>query len=88
MNAFNALASTTALKFAEIAQPLVNILSLPILMSSSISRMTDASKLTVGGFFENSQMAIMMSGVRRMNSTDPKNVRLFNLAKSEGATDQ
>ena len=84
VNAFNALASTTALKFAEIAQPLVNILSLPILMSSSISRMTDTSKLTVGGFFENSQMAIMMSGVRRMNSTDPKNVRLFNLAKNEG----
>lgn len=84
VNAFNALASTTALKFAEIAQPLVNILSLPILMSSSISRMTDTSKLTVGGFFENSQMAIMMSGVRRMNSTDPRNVRLFNLAKEEG----
>ena len=84
VNAFNALASTTALKFAEIAQPLVNILSLPILMSSSISRMTDTSKLTVGGFFENSQMAIMMSGVRRMNSTDPRNVRLFNLAKNEG----
>lgn len=84
VNAFNALASTTALKFAEIAQPLVNILSLPILMSSSISRMTDTSKLTVGGFFENSQMAIMMSGVRRMNSTDPRNVRLFNLAREEG----
>lgn len=84
VNAFNALASTTALKFAEIAQPLVNILSLPILMSSSISRMTDTSKLTVGGFFENSQMAIMMSGVRRMNSTSPQNVRLFNLAKAEG----
>ncbi len=84
VNAFNALASTTALKFAEVAQPLVNILSLPILMSSSISRMADTSKLTVGGFFENSQMAIMMNGVRRMNSTAPQNVRLFNLAKAEG----
>lgn len=84
VNAFNALASTTALKFAEVAQPLVNILSLPILMSSAISRMTDTSKLTVGGFFENSQMAIMMNGVRRMNSRAPQNVRLFNLAKEEG----
>ena len=84
VNAFNAVASTTALKFLEVAQPLVNLLSLPILMSSSISRMVDPSKLHAGSFFENSQMAIMMSGVRRTWSKDARNQRLFQMAKEEG----
>lgn len=84
VNAFNALASTTALKFLEVAQPLVNILSLPILMSSSISRMIDLPNAHAGTFFENSQMAIMMSGVRRTWSKDPRNRRLFQMAKDEG----
>lgn len=84
VNAMNALASTTALKFMEIAQPLVNILSLPILMSSSMSRMTDTAKMGAGSFFENSQMAIMMSGVRRSMSNQPTNKRLFDMAIKEG----
>ncbi len=84
VNAFNALASTTALKFMEIAQPLVNILSLPILMSSTISRMTDISKMNAGTFFENSQMAIMSSGLRRAMSNHPTNKRYFDMGIKEG----
>lgn len=84
VNAFNALASTTALKFFEIAQPLVNILSLPILMSSSISRMADLKTITGSTMLENSQMAIMTNGVRRAWSKAPENLRLMELAKEEG----
>lgn len=84
VNAFNALAATTALKFLEIAQPIINIMSTPILMSSAISRMADLKNLDGAGLLANSQMAIMMNGVRRMNSKLPVNKRLFEMAKEEG----
>ena len=83
--AMNQLASTTALKFLEIAQPLVNALSLPILTSSTISRAIKGHSIETGeDFLKASHTAIMYSGTRRAFSKHPNNVRLFDLAKEEG----
>lgn len=83
--AMNQLASTTALKFFEIAQPLVNALSLPILTSSTISRAIKGHSIETGeDLLKASHTAIMYNGTRRAFSKHPNNTRLFALAKEEG----
>ena len=65
----NALAATSLLRFMELAQPLVNILSLPILTSGAVRRSMSASlagtKLKSDPVF--STGATMMDGIRMMN---------------------
>lgn len=88
VNASNNLAATMALRFGELAQPLVNMLSMPILMTSTISRTLKASALnTPDGMFRNGPLSIMMGGVRRMNSSDPRMVSLVKKATAEGLLD-
>lgn len=85
INAANAMAATMALKFGELAQPLVNMLSLPILMTSTISRSVKAAEIeTAGQVFEGNPLAVMMAGIRRMNSSSALNLRLKALATEEG----
>lgn len=65
----NALAATTLLRFAELAQPLVNILSLPILTTAAVRRQFAKSlagtDLTSNPVFTTG--ATMMDGIRLMN---------------------
>lgn len=85
VNVFNGIAATMTIRFMEIAQPLVNFLSVPIMHSSVMSREFAAGNIqTAGSFYENSSQAILMNGIRRMNSKDPRNVRLNRLAEGEG----
>ena len=88
VNAANAMAATMALKFGDLAQPLVNMLSLPILMTSTISRSIKAAEIeTAGQVFAGNPAAVMISGIRRMNSSSVDNVRLRALATEEGLLD-
>lgn len=88
INTANSVAATLALKFGELAQPLVNMLSLPILMTSTVSRsLKSASIRTSGDLYKESVLAVMYNGVRRMNSGDARNVRLNRLAADEGLFD-
>lgn len=85
IRAGNEIATVLALKFGEIAQPLVNMLSLPILSTSTITRAIKAHNLNNPAELLNaSHLSIQMNGIRRMWSNDASNVRLFNLAKEEG----
>ena len=65
----NALAATSLLRFAELSQPLVNMLSLPILTSAAVRRdfakSLGGAKLTSDPVF--SVAKTMMDGVRLMN---------------------
>lgn len=85
VNGANAFAATAALRFGELAQPLVNMLSLPILQMSAISRTFKAESIKNGAdLLANGPMAIMYNGVRRMNSQDPINTKYLNIFKNEG----
>lgn len=85
VNTANAYAATIALRFGELAQPLVNMLSLPILQMSAISRAFKAEQIKSGAdILANGPMAIMMNGVRRINSTDPINRKYLEIFKNEG----
>lgn len=68
--ASNALAATAALRFGEIAQPLVNAMSLPILMMSAVSAKMPqtflGAKLATASSIN--PMAAMYDGIRAMNS--------------------
>jgi hypothetical protein len=69
--ASNALAATAALRFGEIAQPLVNAMSLPILMMSAVAAKQPASFLGAKlATKEVGLMEVMMDGVRAMNSKE------------------
>lgn len=83
VNASNNIAATFALRFGELAQPLVNMLSFPILTTSTISRTLKAQGST-SAMHKNGPLAIMMGGIRRMNSDNPLNKRLFKLAEDSG----
>lgn len=85
VNTANAYAATIALRFGELAQPLVNMMSLPILQISAISRTFKAESLKSGAdVVANGPLAIMMNGVRRMNSTDPTNRKYMKIFEEEG----
>lgn len=79
----NALAATMALRFFELAQPLVNMMSLPILTYSASAAKYDRDML---GFRKIAQpqspMKYMMNGVRAMH--DPQYKDLFKLAEDQG----
>jgi hypothetical protein len=88
INASNALAATMALKFMELAQPLVNMLSLPVLMTSTISRsIKSASINSAGDVMASNPLAVMTGGVRRMNSQAPINKNYLRMATEEGLLD-
>ena len=65
----NALAATSLLRFMELAQPLVNIISLPILTSGAVRR--NFSKSLAGVKLKQDPVfgtaATMMDGIRLMN---------------------
>lgn len=85
VRAGNEMASMLALKFGEIAQPLVNMLSLPILSTSTINRAIKAANIeNANQMLNSSSLSIMYNGIRRMNSKDAVNVRLFQMADEEG----
>lgn len=86
VNASNNIAATMALKFGELAQPLVNMLSWPILTTSTISRTLKAQE-SPAGMMRNGPLSIMMGGIRRMNSDNPINKRLFKMAEDSGLLD-
>lgn len=88
VNAGNALASTLALKFAEIAQPLVNMMSAPILGMSTISRSIKAVSAETGrDIIKDSPIAVMTAGIRRAHSDLPENKRFLKLFEEEGLFD-
>lgn len=88
INASNAMAATMALKFMELAQPLVNMLSLPVLMTSTISRSIKAASInSAGDVMAGNPLAVMAGGVRRMNSQAPINKRFLAMATEEGLLD-
>lgn len=85
INAGNALASTMALKFMELAQPLVNMMSAPILATSVISRSIKAAQIENGGdLLRVSSMATMMNGVRRAHSALPENQKFLKMFEQDG----
>ena len=82
----NEMATVLALKFGELAQPLVNIVSAPIMTISTISRTFKELK-SVGDAMNSSVLSIMFNGVRRMNSSLPDNTRIMEMARKEGLLD-
>lgn len=88
VNAGNALASTLALKFGEIAQPLVNMMSGPILATSAISRSIKGVAAETGrDIIKDSPIAVMTAGIRRAHSDLPENKRFLKLFEAEGLFD-
>ena len=88
VNASNALAATMALRFMELAQPLVNMMSLPILMTSTISRSLKVSSInSPGSLMSNGPLAVMFGGIRRMNSNNPLNEKFKRYAVEAGLLD-
>lgn len=79
----NALAATMALRFFELAQPLVNMMSLPILSYSASAAKYDSTFLGYSKVATpKSPMKFMMNGVRAMH--DPQYKGLFNQAEELG----
>lgn len=66
----NSLAATVVLRFGDVAQPLVNILSLPILTSGAINKRMAASFMgtAIDPMAKFSVTAAMYDGIRLMNS--------------------
>ena len=64
----NNFAATSALKFAEIAHPLVNAMSLPILMTAGIADKMPANFLGASLKGKINPLEAMANGVRAMNS--------------------
>jgi len=84
----NEIATTFALKFGEIAQPIVNMLSLPIMMTSTISRAIKASNIgSTKDFLEASNMSVMSGGMRRAFATPVMDRGIMKMAESEGLFD-
>ena len=79
----NALAATMALRFFELAQPLVNMMSMPIMAYSAGAHKYDSSFL---GFNKSATpqmpMKYLMNGVRSMHDDTYK--ALFNVAEEKG----
>ena len=85
VNGSNAIAATMALKFMELAQPLVNMMSLPILQVSTINRAFKAAQIeSADQLLANSPLSIMMNGVRRVNSQLPENTKFMKYFEDEG----
>lgn len=85
VNAGNALAATMALKFGELAQPLVNALSLPILQISTISRAVKAEQINgATDLLAASPISVMYNGVRRATSQLPENQKYIKYFEEEG----
>lgn len=85
INSGNALAATLALRFAELAQPMVNMMSLPILSISTISRSVKMHNMNnAGDLLKASPTAVMMNGIRRAHSDLPENKAFLKLFKEEG----
>lgn len=85
VNGSNALAATMALKFMELAQPLVNMMSLPILQISTINRAFKASQIEgADQLLANGPLSIMIAGVRRANSQLPENTKFLKYFEEEG----
>lgn len=85
INAGNAIASTLALKFMELAQPLVNMMSAPILGTSVITRSIKAAQLeSADDLLKASPIAVMMDGVRRAHSSLPENQKFMRMFQEEG----
>lgn len=88
VNGSNAIAATMALKFMELAQPLVNMMSLPILQVSTINRAFKASQIEgADQLLAASPLSIMMNGVRRVNSQLPENTKFLKYFQEEGLLD-
>lgn len=85
INGGNAIAATLALRFGELAQPLVNMMSLPILSISTISRSVKAANMTSpSDLLAASPIATMMAGVRRAHSAMPENKNFLAMFEKEG----
>lgn len=85
VNTANAYAATIALRFGELAQPLVNMMSLPILQISAISRTFKAESLKNGAdVLGNNSLSIIANGIRRMNSQHPINRKYMKMFEEEG----
>lgn len=81
--ASNAFAATVALRIGELAQPLVNAMSLPILTSLAIAnRMPDSFMGVAKGTAKVSGVQVMYEGVRAMH--DPKFKHLGDLWEKRG----
>lgn len=88
VNGSNAIAATMALKFMELAQPLVNMMSLPILQVSTINRAFKAAQIEgADQLLAASPLSIMMNGVRRVNSQLPENTKFLKYFQEEGLLD-
>lgn len=84
----NELATTLALKFMEVAQPIVNMLSLPILMTSTISRGIKAANIAnPDDFLQMSHSAIMYNGMRRAFNTPVTDRGIMARAEADGLFD-
>lgn len=85
VNGSNAIAATMALKFMELAQPLVNMMSLPILQVSTINRAFKAEAInSAGDLLSASPISVMMAGVRRTTSQLPENTKYMKYFEEEG----
>lgn len=68
INTTNAWAATMALRFGELAQPLVNAMSLPILMTSNLMDHMPASYLGAHKIGKINPAEAMINGIRQMHS--------------------
>lgn len=76
IHASNALAATAVLRFGDVAQPLVNAMSLPILMSSAVRDRMPATFMGAKlGTAKVGPLQAMQEGIRAMNSTDAQFTR-------------
>ena len=88
INGGNAIAASLALRFGEIAQPLVNMMSLPILSISTIGRSVKAANMSnAGDLVKANPLSVMMNGVRRAHSNLPENQAFLKMFKEEGLLD-
>ena len=88
VNGGNALAATLALRFMELAQPLVNMMSLPILTTSTIARTIKSQQVANSReLLKASPLSVMMNGVRRAHSDLPENKAFLKMFKEEGLLD-
>lgn len=88
VNGGNALAATLALRFMELAQPLVNMMSLPILTTSTIARTIKGNQVANSReLLKASPLSVMMNGVRRAHSNLPENEAFLRMFKEEGLLD-
>lgn len=88
INGGNAIAASLALRFMELAQPLVNMMSLPILSISTISRSYKMAQMTgASDLVASNPLAVMSGGMRRAHSSLPENQAFLKMFKEEGLLD-